>query len=80
MYNGPIVYAQGRSEGYYRLNAAIKTTFWANRLSAVLEFRDVFSSVKREYNSEGPRFNSNFITQRDAPQIMFSISYRFDNQ
>lgn len=80
MYIGPLVDAQGRFEGYYRLNAAIKTTFWDKRVSAVLEFRDVFSSVKREYNSEGPRFKTNFITQRDTPQIMFSISYRFDNQ
>ena len=79
MYNGPIVDAQGRYEGYYRLNAAIKTSFLENSLSLVLEFRDVFSSVRNEYNGEGPRFQSNFKSQRDAPLITFSVSYQFDN-
>lgn len=79
LYNGPTVNAQGRAEGYYRLNAAIKTAFLENSLSVVLEFRDVFSSVRYEYNGEGPRFQTNTISQRDAPLITFSVSYRFDN-
>lgn len=79
LYNGPIVDAQGRSEGYIRLNAAIKTSFFENSLSLVLEFRDVFSSVRYEYNGEGPRFQSKFISQREAPLITFSVSYQFDN-
>jgi outer membrane receptor protein involved in Fe transport len=80
MYNGPIVDAQGRFEGYFRLNAAIKTSLWDSRVNAVLEFRDVFSTLKYEYNSEGPRFNSSYKRQATAPQIRFSISYQFDNQ
>ena len=78
LYNGPIVDAQGRYEGYFRLNAAIKTSFLENSLSVVLEFRDVFSSVRLEYNGEGPRFQSKFISQRDAPLITFSVSYQLD--
>jgi hypothetical protein len=80
LYNGPVVDAQGRFEGYYRLNAAIKTSLWDNQVSVVLEFRDVFSSVKNKYTGEGPRFYSNFESQREAPQIRFSISYLFDKQ
>lgn len=80
MYNGPIVDIQGKFEGYFRLNTALKASFLDRKLSAILEFRDVFSSVKREYNGAGPRFNTNFITQRNAPQVVFSISYLFENQ
>ena len=71
--------AQGRSEGYYRLNAAIKTAFLENSLTVVLEFRNVLNSVRFEYNGEGPRFRSSVISQTDAPLITFSVAYQFDN-
>jgi len=79
LYTGPIVDAQGRAEGYYRLNAAIKTSFLENSLSITLEFQDVFSSVRYEYNGAGQRFQSTSISQRNAPLITFSVSYQFDN-
>jgi len=80
VYDGVVVDAQGKTEPYFRIDAALKTSFWDNRISASLKVRDVFDTALLEYNSEGPRFNSYYTAEYDNPSIIFSVSYNFDNQ
>jgi len=79
MYNGASVTAQGRTEAYYMVNAAVRQDFWDRKLSAVLQVRDVFSSAKHEFTSSGPDFYSYSEYKRKSPVVTLSISYRFNN-
>ena len=79
MYNGPSVTAQGRTEGFYMVNAAVRQNFMDNKLSFVLQARDLFATAKREYTSEGPDFKTYSEFTRNAPMVTLSISYKFNN-
>jgi len=79
MYNGPSVTAQGRTEGYYMVNAAVRQDFLDRKLSAVLQVRDVFATAKRENTSRGPDFYNYSEYRRNAPMVTLSISYKFNN-
>ena len=78
-YDGPIVDLQGRLKGYYSLNLAAKSGFFDNTLNVSLEFRDLFSTIKEGYKGEGPGFITDFNYQNNAPLVIFSVSYRFDD-
>ncbi|MBC8320215.1 MAG: TonB-dependent receptor [Bacteroidetes bacterium] len=79
MYNGPSVTAQGRSEGYYVVNAAVRQDFMDNKLSAVLQVSDIFSSAKHEFTTSGLDFYNYSEYHRESPIVTISISYRFNN-
>jgi outer membrane cobalamin receptor len=79
MYNGPSVTAQGKAEGFYMVNAAVRQDFIDRKLSAVLQVRDIFSSAKHDYTSSGPDFYNYSEYQREAPIVTLTVSYRFNN-
>ncbi len=79
MYNGPSVNAQGRTEEYYMVNAAVRQNFMDNKLSLVLQARDIFATAKREYTSEGPDFKTYSKFTRNAPMVTLTVSYKFNN-
>jgi outer membrane cobalamin receptor len=79
MYNGPSVTAQGRTEDYYMVNAAVRQNFMDNKLSLVLQARDIFATAKREFTSEGPDFYTYSEFVRRAPMVTLSVSYKFNN-
>lgn len=78
-YNSETVTAQGTSSGYYSLDGAFKLTFLDRSLSVNLQARDLLSTTKREKISEGPGFNSYYISQPKSPMAVLTISYRFNN-
>lgn len=79
MYNGPSVTAQGRTEDYYMVNAAVRQNFMDNKLSLILQARDLFATAKREYTSQGPDFYTYSEFVRRAPMVTLSVSYKFNN-
>lgn len=79
MYNGPSVTAQGKTEGYYMVNAAVRRDFLDKKLSATLQVRDMFSSAKHEFTSSGPDFHNYSEYIRESPIVMLTVSYRFNN-
>ena len=79
MYNGPSVTAQGKTEGYYMVNAAVRQDFMDRKLSAVLQVRDIFSSAKHDFTSSGPDFYNYSEYQREAPIVTLTVGYRFNN-
>lgn len=78
-YNSATVTAQGTSEGYYSVDAALKTSFLNRSLSANLQVRNIFGTAKREFVSEGKNFYSHTNYQPKSPTVTITLSYRFNN-
>lgn len=79
MYNGPSVTAQGKEEGSFMVNAAVRQDFMDRKLSLVLQARDLFLTAKRESTTSGPDFYYYSEFKRRNPMISLSVSYRFNN-
>jgi len=79
MYRSPSVNAQGRTEGNFFTNAAIKQDFWDRKLSATIQLRDIFGTGYREFTSEGPGFYSHIKFQRAARMLSFTLTYNINN-
>ena len=78
-YNSASITAQGTSAGYYSLDAALKAGFFNRSLSLTLRARDILSTAKRDFISEGEDFYSHTVYQPRSPAITFTVSYRFNN-
>jgi outer membrane receptor protein involved in Fe transport len=78
-YNSPTVSTQGRREGFFTANAAMKYEFIEKLLSATLQIRDVFGSAKNERISQGADFYSYNYSKREAPVVMLNLKYNFNN-
>ena len=78
-YNSPTVSSQGRREGYFRTDAAIKKDFMNKRLSLTLQVRDLFKTGKWEFTSQGADYFSYNHFTREAPSVMLNIKFNFNN-
>lgn len=79
MYNSPTVSSQGRREGFFITNAALKREFLNRQLSATIQVRDIFSTAKYEYTTVGPDFRTSRYATREAPMVMLNIRFNFNN-
>lgn len=78
-YRSASVTSQGQREGFFTTDAAIKQEFMGKQLAVTLQVRDIFSTGKREYTSEGADFYYYSSFTREAPVVMLNISYNFNN-
>ena len=78
-YNSPSVSSQGRWEGYFRTDAALKQDLFGKKLSLVLQVRDLFSTSKYEFTSEGYDFYSYTHYTPESPRVMLNIKFNFNN-
>ena len=78
-YNSPTVTAQGKTEGNYYMNAAIRMDFMDRNLSAVVQARDVLRTSQEVSITEYPSFYNYQKRSRKAPMLSFTISYRLNN-
>jgi outer membrane cobalamin receptor len=78
-YNSPSVSSQGRYEGFFRTDAAIKQDFLKKTLSLTLQARDLFKTGKREFTSQGADFYSYTYYTREAPMVMLNLRVNFNN-
>lgn len=79
MYRGPSVTAQGRREGNFTVNAALRKDFFNKRFSATLSARDIFATNRREMESSGTGFYAYDNYQREAPIVFLNLSYIINN-
>jgi outer membrane receptor protein involved in Fe transport len=79
MYNSETASSQGTAAADYMVNAAIKQDFLQRRLSATLQVRDLFATGKHEHVFEGPDFYSKSHFTHDAPVVMITLTYNFNN-
>jgi outer membrane cobalamin receptor len=78
IYYSPSVSAQGRREGFYMTNAAIRQDLWNNKLSLTLQLRDLLGTSKHEFTSEGSDFYSYTEFSRKSPVVMLALSFNFN--
>ena len=71
--------AQGRRIGYFVTNLAIKQEFMDNALSATLQVGDIFKTAKYNTTLIGTDYYSYSETNREAPTVMISLNYNFNN-
>jgi hypothetical protein len=78
-YNSPSVSSQGTREGFFRTDAAVKQDFFERKLSLTVQVRDIFSTAKHEFSSQGQNFyRYNYFT-RESPMVMLNLRYNFNN-
>jgi outer membrane receptor protein involved in Fe transport len=78
-YNGPSVTAQGEREEFYYANIALRQDFLDRKLSATLQVRDIFGTMKYEFTSNGEGFESMVRFTREPQVVMLSLSYKLNN-
>lgn len=79
-YNSPSVSSQGRREGYFSTDLALKQDLLERLLTLTLQVRDVLGTAKHEFTSEGLNFyNYNYFT-RESPMVMLNIRFNINHQ
>ncbi|MFO8130251.1 MAG: outer membrane beta-barrel family protein [Bacteroidales bacterium] len=77
-YRGPSITYQGTTEGYYYADAAIRQNFLERALSATIQVRDIFGTMKREFTSTGQHFYEHSTFTRESRIVMLTVSYRLN--
>ncbi len=78
-YYSPSVTAQGKWEGFFTTDLAVKQDLMNKNLSLTLQVRDLLHTGKREFTSQGLDFyNYNYFT-RQSPMVMLNVKYNFNN-
>jgi outer membrane receptor protein involved in Fe transport len=78
IYYSPSVSSQGRREGFYTTNAAIRQDLWNRRFAVTLQLRDITQTAKHEFTSEGSNFYSYTEFARKSPVVMLALTYNFN--
>ncbi len=78
-YRSPTVRSQGRREGFFSTDLAVKQDFFNRSLSASLQIRDIFGQRKYEYTSEGPDFYLHRKFDVESPIVMLNVRYNINN-
>jgi len=78
-YNSPTVSSQGRREGFFTTDAAVKQDLFERKLTLTMQIRDIFSTAKYEFTNEGADFYSYGEFNRESPIVMLNIRYNFNN-
>ena len=79
IYNGPSVTLQGKRDGFFVTNVALRQDFFKKKLTVTLSARDVFATGKFSFTSEGSNFYTYNKFQREAPVVLLSLTYRINN-
>lgn len=79
MYNSPTITAQGERDGFFMANFAVRQSFYKNKLSATLQVRDVFGTMRHSSTYEGLDFYSYYDFQPDTPLVTLTLSYKLNN-
>ena len=78
-YNSATVTAQGTRGDYWTADIAVSQEFWKKKMTGILQVRDMFGKVIREQTSSGIDFISYGQDYNNAPQVSFTLNYRFNN-
>ena len=78
-YYSPSVNAQGKWEGFFTTDLAVKQELLGKNLSLTLQVRDLLHTGKREFISQGTDFYNYFYYTRQAPMVMLNIKFNFNN-
>ncbi|MCL3782012.1 TonB-dependent receptor [Prolixibacteraceae bacterium JC049] len=79
MYISKSATAQGSRDPFYMINTAIRKDFMDRKLTATLQVRDLFGTMKHHMTTETPTYNSVMDFKRGGQMIQLSLSYRINN-
>lgn len=78
-YNSPTVSSQGRREGFFVAEMALKHDFFERQASVTLQIRDLLSTAKYESVSEGADFYTYYYSTRESPVVMLNLRYNLNH-
>jgi outer membrane receptor protein involved in Fe transport len=78
-YQGPSVTAQGTRKEFFMSSASVKQDFLKQKLSATLQFRDIFKTGNFSFVNEGANFHDEFTFQREGQVLMLTLTYKINN-
>lgn len=78
-YHGPSTTVQGHSDWAMYSNASLRQEFWDRKLSATLQLRDIFGTMRRSGYSYGTGFRNEYNYSRDPRILQLTISYKLNN-
>ena len=78
-YYSPSVNAQGKWEGFFTTDMAVKQDLMGKNLSLTLQVRDLLNTGKREFITQGTDFRNHFYYTRRAPMVMLNLKFNFNN-
>ena len=78
-YNSPTVSSQGRREGSFTTDVALKQELFNKALALTVQIRNLLKTAKNEFTSSGPDFYSYGYSKRESPVIMLNVKYNINN-
>jgi outer membrane receptor protein involved in Fe transport len=78
-YRSKTVTAQGTRKGYYYMNVAFRQDLFNRKLSATVQLRDLFGTMKRDFTNVGENFEQHVLMQREPRILTLTLSYRINN-
>jgi hypothetical protein len=78
-YHSPSVTAQGKWNGYFSADLALKQDLMGKQLSLTLQIRNLLHTGGWEFYSQGTDFYNYFHFVRESPQVMLNLKYNFNN-
>ncbi len=78
-YNGPSNTLQGKREGFFVTNVALRQDLMKKKMTVSLNARDIFATGKFAFMSQGDTFYTSNRMQREAPVVTLNLSYRLNN-
>lgn len=78
-YNGPSNTLQGKREGFFVANVALRKEMLKKQLSVSLNVRDILSTGTQISISEGSNFYTYNKGRRESPVVMLNLTFRINN-
>ncbi len=78
-YNSPTVSSQGKREGFFMTDLAVKQELFRKVLSFTLQIRDLLGTGKYDFYSQGTGLTTHTIFKRQSPVVMLNVKYNFNN-
>ena len=78
-YRSTSVTAQGSRKGYLSTNLALRHDFLKRKATVILQVRDLFGTMKRDFTVENDTFYEHSVMQRESQIVQLSFSYRINN-
>ncbi|MBN1143217.1 MAG: TonB-dependent receptor [Bacteroidales bacterium] len=78
-YNGPSNTLQGKREGFFVANVALRKEMLKKQLTVSLNARDIFSTGVFTNISEGSNFYTYNKGRRESPVVMLNLTFRINN-
>lgn len=78
-YNGPEIEPQEKEEGYFRIDGAIRQSFFNKSLQATLQMRNILGTAKHESTTKTDDLYYYRQHKYKSPIIMLNITWRINN-